>query len=443
MQPFKPLTSLSFRTVNNFASHTITPKKVLFLTYRFPYPLSGGDRLKSYHLLRHLSEISEVDLISLDEWGTATHENLQHIKKFASTVTVVPFNKTAAAKRAALSLLTKTPAEIAWYYSPQMQEVVDIALASKRYDLVICFFIRTGSYLTSGTFKSETPKILIAEDSRLLADERASEKFSFSSEYFIRKTDARKLHAYEPEMMRQFEVTTFVAKPDQERLLREDANLKTAILSNGVDTAEYVFYEGEKENSLLFAGHLGIFHNKVMAERILTKIFPKIRERSPQTKLIIAGKDPDESLQKLIKNTPGAELHANVAEMRPYYQKASLFIHPQDKGAGIQNKLLESMAMGTPVITTALGASGITGITNHLHLVVSETDDEFVTSILSLLADKEECLRLARNARKLITERYTWDKIFDNFDKIITGILPNFFIAPKRISSPESQNGSR
>src|SRR5579872_7255990 len=131
MNQFEPLTSLQFRAVNNFAPNTITPKRVLFLTYRFPYPLSGGDRLKSYHLLRHLSEISEVDLISLDEWGTATHENLQHIKKFASTVTVVPFNKTAAIKQAAFSLITKTPAEIAWYNSPQMQEVVDIALASK------------------------------------------------------------------------------------------------------------------------------------------------------------------------------------------------------------------------------------------------------------------------------------------------------------------------
>src|SRR5206468_1825094 len=141
MNQFEPLVSLPFRSVNsNFAPNAPEKKKILFLAYRFPYPLSGGDRLKSYHLLRHLSEISEVDLISLDEWNTATHENLQRIKQFASTVTVVPFNKAAAIKRAALSLFTKTPTEIAWYYSPQMQEVVDIALASKRYDLIVCFF---------------------------------------------------------------------------------------------------------------------------------------------------------------------------------------------------------------------------------------------------------------------------------------------------------------
>ena len=389
--------------------------------------------MKSYHLLRHLSEISEVDLISLDEWGTATHENLQHIKQFASTVTVVPFNKTSAVKRAALSLFTKTPVEFAWYNSPQMQEVVDIALQNKRYDLVVCFFMRTASYMTYRTYDTYTPKILIAEDSRLLADERASEKFSFSVEYFVRKNDAAKLRAYEPEMMRHFDVTSFVAEPDQQRVLAEDPTLKTAILSNGVDTNAYSFYEGEKENAILFAGHLGIYHNKMMAQRIVKNIYPKIRERSPQTKLYIVGQDPDESLAKLIRETPGAELHQNVPDMKPYYEKASLFIHPQEIGAGIQNKLLESMAMGTPVITTAIGASGIGGVVNHKHVVVSETDEEFVEAAISLLADTEECRHIAHNARKLIEERYTWEAIFADFDSIVSGVIPDFFHLPNRV----------
>ncbi len=429
MTPFQPITSLPFRTVNNFSSHTTSPKKVLFLTYRFPYPLSGGDRLKSYHLLRHLSEISQVDLISLDEWGTATHENLSHIKQFASTVTVVPFNKTAAIGRAAASLLTKTPIENTWYHSPQMQEVVDIALEHKRYDLIVCFFMRTAVYVTDVT---NTPKILIAEDSRLLADERATEKFSFTPDYFVRKNDAVKLRTYEPQMIAHFDITTFVAAPDRERVLSEDSTLKTTILSNGVDTETYGFFEGEKENAILFAGHLGIYHNKLMAERILKNIYPKIRERSPNTKLYIVGQDPDESLATLISQTPGAELHENVPDMKTYYEKAALFLHPQDVGAGIQNKLLESMAMGTPVVTSVIGASGIEGIIDRMHLVVSETDEDFVEAAISLLADNTECRRLAANARTLIEQRYTWELIFDRFDKIISGVLPNFFILPKR-----------
>ena len=430
MKPFQPLTSLPFRTVNNFASHTPLPKKVLFLTYRFPYPLSGGDRLKSYHLLRHLSEISEVDLISLDEWQTATHENLAHIKQFASTVTVVPFSKSKAVKRAALSLFTKTPVEYAWYNSPQMQEVVDIALHHKRYDLIVCFFMRTAEYVKDVT---DTPKILVAEDSRLLADERATEKFSLTAEYFVRKIDAGKLKSYEPYLASKFNVTTFVAQPDEHRLLAINPALKTAILSNGVDTEEYFFSEGDRENAILFSGHLGIYHNRMMAERILKDIYPKIRARSPQTKLYIVGKDPDPSLSALVHATPGAELQGNVPDMKPYYRKTSLFIHPQQIGAGIQNKLLESMAMGTPVLTSAIGASGIQGLIDRMHVVVSETDEEFVEAALALLAHEEERRRLAVNARKLIEQRYTWDMIFDSFDTIISQVTPNFFILPKRV----------
>lgn len=439
MKPFQPLTSLPFRTVNNFASHTSSPKKVLFLTYRFPYPLSGGDRLKSYHLLRHLSEISEVDLISLDEWGSATPENLSHIRKFANTVTAVPFYKASAVKRAAFSLFTKTPVEYAWYNSPQMQEVVDIALQNKRYDLIICFFMRTAVYVKDVT---DTPKILVAEDSRLLTEERAIKNFSFTPEYFVRRIDAAKLRTYEPEMMRHFDVTTFVAEHDESRSLAADPSLRTAILTNGVDTESYKFYEGEKENAILFAGHLGIYNSKLMVHRLLERIYPKIRERSPQTKLYIAGLKPESSLAKLIAATPGAELHENVPDMKEYYRKASLFIHPQEIGSGIQNKLLESMAMGTTVITTAIGASGIEGVIDRMHVMVSESDEEFVETALSLLADKAESQRLAQNARKLIEQRYTWDRIFDSFDKIISGVLPNFFISPKRVTQAVS-NGSR
>jgi glycosyltransferase involved in cell wall biosynthesis len=292
--------------------------------------------------------------------------------------------------------------------------------------------MRTAAYVKDVL---DCPKILIAEDSRLLADERASEKFSFTPEYFIRKIDVAKLRRYEPEMMRHFDITTFVAQPDEDRIRETEPNLNTAILANGVDTNRYSFYEGQKENAILFAGHLGIYHNKVMAERILKRIYPKIKDRSPETKLYIVGQNADESLQKLVHKTPGAELHINVPDIKPYYEKASLFIHPQEIGAGIQNKLLESMATGTTVITTAIGTSGIEGIIDRMHVLVGETDDEFIEDALLLLRNEAECRRLAVNARKLIEQRYTWEIIFDRFDKIISDVIPNFFNLPKEVFS--------
>src|SRR6188474_2629216 len=107
MRPFQVLMPLPFRSANKLSSHTKERKKILFLTPRFPYPLIGGDRLKGYHLLRHLSETADVDLIALDEWDSGHGTNLSEICKLCNDVTVVPFHRSNAWMRVAKSLLTR------------------------------------------------------------------------------------------------------------------------------------------------------------------------------------------------------------------------------------------------------------------------------------------------------------------------------------------------
>ena len=165
----------------------------------------------------------------------------------------------------------------------------------------------------------------------------------------------------------------------------------------------------------------------MMIRRIVERIYPMIRAQRPQTKLWIVGKEPVPAIRKMIEATEGADLFADVEDIRPFYRKAKLFIHPQEVGAGIQNKLLESMAVGCPIITTPVGASGIDGIINGMHVMVSETDEEFVTTGLRLLADDSERDWLSRNSRTLIERRYSWDHVFTSFDDIIEGFVPDFF----------------
>ncbi len=403
--------------------------RILFLSYRFPYPLIGGDRIKSYHLLRHLSTFADVDLIALDEAGSATPEGIDKLEKFA-TVEVVPFNKRKAYVRTLAAMPGSSPVEFAYYNDPAMQRAVDRALEEKPYDLVICFFLRTALFVKNHT---QTPKLLIAEDARVILEERASERFSLFRrpvdhiQYLIRRIDANRLREYEPKAMAQgFEKITFVSKVDERRIQAADPSLPTAILSNGVLLPDYEFFGGEREDKLLFFGHLGTYHNVLMAKRLLKDIYPKIREVSPGTRLVIAGKSPGKELERLVKHTEGAELHPDVKDIIPYLRSAKVLVHAQTVGAGIQNKLLEAMAAGAPIVTTPVGASGVEGMEDNVHALVRTSDQGIIEATLSLLKNDEKALRLARNARNLIETRYTWEYVFRAFDDILQECLPGF-----------------
>ena len=404
--------------------------RVLFLSYRFPFPLIGGDRIKAYHLVRHLSSIADVDLIALDEAQSATAETIPELEAFAN-VRVLPFNRRKAAGRIIKSLPTDLPIEFAYYNDESMQEAVDKALEENTYDLILCFFLRTAKFVRNHV---ATPKLLIAEDARVILEERATERFTIFRgldnhlQYIIRKIDAKRLRAYEPQAMSEgFSRITFVSKVDERRIRLADPELETSILSNGVQLADYEFCAGEREDKLIFFGHLGTYHNVLMAKRLLKSIYPKIREVSPRTKLAIIGKSPGKELAKLVERTPGAELHPDVKDVRPFLRSCKVLVHAQTVGAGIQNKLLEAMAMGTPIVTTPVGASGIEGMEDNVNALVRTTDQEIIEATLSLLKNDEKALRLARNARELIEERYTWDHVFRTLDILIDETVPDFF----------------
>lgn len=404
--------------------------RVLFLSYRFPYPLIGGDRIKSYYLIQHLSQIADVDLLALDEAGSATPETIPYLEQYAN-VRVLPFNKRKAMQRVVSRVASGTPIEFAYYNDASMQQAVDDALTSTNYDLIICFFLRTAMFVRNHT---ATPKLLVAEDARVILEERATNRFSIfrglgdQLQYIVRKIDAERLKTYEPRAMSEgFARVTFVSKVDERRIRKANPELPTSILSNGVALPEYEFYANEREDKLLFFGHLGTYHNILMAKRLLKHIYPKIREVSPRTKLDIVGKSPAKEIQQLVAHTPGATLHADVKDVKPFLRSAKVLVHAQTVGAGIQNKLLEAMAIGTPIVTTPVGASGIEGMEDNVNALVRLNDREIIEATLSLLKNDEKALRLARNARQLIEERYTWQHVFHDLDRIIADCVPHFF----------------
>lgn len=398
-------------------------RRILFLLYRFPFPLIGGDRVKPYHLLRHFAKIADVDLITLDESSDITPERLAHVQQFAN-VEIVPFDKRKAKFRILKGLAGSRPIEHNYYYSAEMQHAVNRAATSKEYDLIVCFFLRTAEYVKE---LKGVAKLLIAEDARVIMQERATQKFKLSPEYLIRKIDAKRLKSYEPSMSQHFDHVTFVAEEDRARIFAANPRLSTSVVSNGVDLEKFKFNGGARNRTILFAGHLGIYHNKLMAERLVGQIFPLIQTKLPDVTLKIVGKDPSNKLRTLITSMKGVELFADVPDVAPYLQNEGIFLHPQTVGSGIQNKLLEAMACGIPVITTPVGAGGIGGLVNGVHAIVDETDHQLADRAIELLKNDVWARDLQHHARLLIEERYTWQAIYHSLDQAIEVCVPDFF----------------
>lgn len=390
--------------------------KLLFLTPRFPWPLIGGDRVKPYYLLSHLAKAHDVTLVSFYQGNKMLPDSdIDKIKNLGvKEVYVVNIDIVKAALRtAALSLFTKNPLEISYYNQPEFGFIVDRLLRKENFDLGFSFFMRTAEYLKGTRIK----KILVAEDCRTLYQTRSYEETSNLKQKIVRKFEAVRLKKYEPRIMTYFDAVTFVTNEDIQNIRTMNTGGNYRLLTNGVNLDVYTMpVEPAKRSGILFAGKLDIWANYLMIQQIVNDIFPKVKNKYPAASLKIVGARAPKYVKALIKFP--VTLDVNVPSMVPYLQLSQLFIHPHSGGTGIQNKLLEAMACGCPVVTTPTGIQGIP-VTHGVDVLIGRNNDELAAHAVTLLENRDYAKEIGDNARKLIEQSFSWESIFKSLDEII------------------------
>lgn len=389
-------------------------KKILFLTARFPFPLIGGDRIKSFHLLKHLSKEHDVTLISCIHGEAPTPERLKPLTDLGikvHTVTVTPFKN---GLRCIKTLWTNQPLEIAFYDDPAFHEIVQREICEQSFDLLIAFFMRTAEYIKD----LPIPKLLIAEDCRVLYQSRSVSTTSNLLQKMIRSWEVMKLKSYEPSIIEQFDCVTCVTETDIRAMQESKPNAKYALLTNGIDLDAMPASSLEQLRSrkgIVFIGLLQVHANEMMALHIANNIFPNIRRAIPNATLSIAGSDPGTAILDLEGN--GISIHPNVEVIEDYYYQSAIFLHPHKGASGIQNKALQALAMGCALITTESGSQGIP-IVHGEHAFIAKNDEEMSKYAIILLNDDELRIRMAMNGRRLIEKHFSWEAIFKDLDGI-------------------------
>ena len=393
-------------------------KNILFLTARFPFPLIGGDRIKSFHLLKHLSKKHDITLISCIHGEAPTPERLKPLTELGikvHTVTVTPFKN---GLRCIKTFWTNQPLEIAFYDDPAFHEIVQREIREQSFDLLIAFFMRTAEYIKH----IPIPKLLIAEDCRVLYQSRSVSTTSNIVQKFIRSWEVMKLKSYEPSIIEQFDCVTCVTETDIRAMQESKPNAQYALLTNGIDLEAMPASSEEQlrtRKGIVFIGLLQVHANEMMALHIANDMFPSIRNAIPNTTLSIVGSDPGKAILELEGN--GISIHPNVDVIEDHYYNAAIFLHPHKGASGIQNKALQALAMGCALITTKSGSQGIP-IVHGEHAFIAQNDQEMSHYAIELLNNDELRICMAMNGRRLIEEHFSWDAIFNELDTITSDL---------------------
>ncbi|MFN3194971.1 MAG: glycosyltransferase [Chlorobiota bacterium] len=388
---------------------------ILFLLPRYPFPLIGGDRVKPYHIIKHLAAEHNVTLVTFFQGKKFTESLKNSLLKLGVDLHVIPLNPINSGLNSSLRLLSNKPLEILYYEEKAYHNEVNKLIEEKNFDLGFSFFMRTAEYLKN----VEMPKILMAEDCRTVYQKRSYEGSNNLKQKMIRLWEWKKLKRYEPNIVNFFDVTTLVSNDDIRHMQKLNPNANYRLLTNGVDIEKFTPNKDIERKNLLFTGKFDVWANELMVGRIVNEILPIVKRRFPNVKLILAGANPTKSIQNL--ESEDIEVYSNVPEIVPYLHNAAVYVHPHYGGSGIQNKLLEAMCAGCPVVTTTTGNQGIEAIDGK-SILISDSSEGIADKVISLLSDTEYAETISKNGHNYIVNKHSWEAIYKQCDDIIAEV---------------------
>ncbi len=388
--------------------------KILFITPYQPNLI----RVRPYQLIRHLAKQGhQITLVYYDTLiDPIVHQQLEKI-----CLQVIPFQSSrwASLVNAALSLPGKTPLQANFGWLPAMEKTINQLLHNRAqaFDVIHIEHIRAVKYGHSilKNNRCHPPIFWDSVDSITHLFRQASQQHPSRLARLLLKMEVKRTAYYEPQSAALFDQVLVTSPTDHHVFLNllSDQNKTAAVtvLPNGVDL-EY-FKEDpsipREEKTIVISGKMSYHANQKMVLRFVEEILPKIWAESPEVKLWIVGKDPSERIRNLAQD-PRIIVSGWVADMRPYLQKATLAVAPLAYGAGIQNKILEAQACGTPVITSHSAIQALDVIPGQ-DLLASDDPAEFAAMILMLLSDPQKRQSIGKNGRLYVESNHSWEAI--------------------------------
>jgi len=374
--------------------------KVLFLVTRFPAPPWRGDQVRAYHHLRLLAPRHAITCCALVLRPPPLRARAE-IAAMGVRVEVMPLGLLGAVPSLVRALgRDRRPLQLLLFARSRARARVERLLAAGGFDLVHAQLIRSAAYLPAAP---RPPAVIDLIDALSASFERRARVGGAPLAPLLR-LEAARLRRCEAELLGAAAPRLVVS--ESERAALGSGNLR--VVPNGVDGAAFAYREdGRPPARLVFAGNLGYFPNVDAAAWLARDILPRVRRAVPEAELRLVGARPARAVRALTA-APRVSLAAAVPAMAPELAAATVAIVPLRAGSGVQNKVLEAMAVGTPVVATARAASGLE-VRPGEHLLVADDAEGLAAAAIALLRDPLRARAMARAARALVERRYRWE----------------------------------
>ncbi len=391
--------------------------KILYLVHRLPYPPNKGDKVRSYHLLKHLAARHEVHLGTfIDDPDDEQH--LPRVRELCTSLHVARLHPRTAKLMSLRGLLAGEALSLPYYRDSGLQAWVDATAARVRFDAVVVFSGVMAQY-TRGLQGVKTLVDFVDVDSAKWRDYAPEHAWPMS---WLYRREFEKLLGFEQRVAQQAACSFFVT--DHEVALFRDLSagqpLRLAALGNGVD-AEFFTPDparpspfGASELPLVFTGAMDYWPNIDAVTWFASDILPALRARFPALRFHIVGRAPAPAVLALAGDA--VNVTGTVPDVRPYLQHAAAVVAPLRLARGIQNKVLEAMAMARPVVAAG---SCVRAITSADTAGLQPADDVagYVARLSALLADRAAADAAGHAARAFVLGAYTWDAHLAGLDR--------------------------
>ncbi len=388
--------------------------RILVLDEEFPHPQNTGKRIRSFHLLRRLAARHELHYLAYGRAGSDGHRALTEADMHPRAVTpqMPPKSGPVFYLHLLANLFSSKPYIVTSHFSQLFRRELERAVHEIKPELIICEWTPYAQYVNN---LNGIKTLVVAHNIESDIWRRYAEfESSLFKRWYINR-QLPKVTAFERMAFDLADGITVVSPGDGEAAAKLSPNSDICVVENGVDLDYFAVAGPTSSHKIVFTGSMDWRPNQDAATHFVYDIFPLLQKSCPDVETVFVGRNPPEEIRSLAAN-PGITVTGTVDDVRPFLRQAAVCIVPLRIGGGSRLKILEAMAIGRPVVSTPVGAEGLT-VENDKHLLLAAEPQLFAARVQQLFDHDDLRERLARSGRRLVEERYGWDTLAHRLDQ--------------------------